>query len=205
MICEAAASGVAKKEGTEKICEYVKDHYPSASMQPDCETVMGVLWDWVAARCPKGKENTPSLPSPPGEIEKLVCEVASSEMIEKEGTEEVCKLIKEYFPSVQMQPDCETVVGALWDEIKAKCPKGKESALSFPSPDEIEKLVCEVASSEMIEKEGTEEVCKLIKEYFPSVQMQPDCETVVGALWDEIKAQCPKGKESVHTQTVMLV
>merc|ERR1711972_963016 len=168
------------------------------------ETVVGALWDEIKAKCPKGKESALSFPSP-DEIEKLVCEVASSEMVEKEGTEEVCKLIKEYFPSVKMEPDCETVVGALWEEIKARCPKGKESALSLPSPEEIEKLVCEVASSGVVEKEGTEEVCKLIKEHFPSVRMEPSCEVVVGALWDEIKARCPKGNENGHAQTVMIV
>ena len=43
-------------------------------------------------------------------------------------------MIKERFPSVKMQPDCGTVVSALWDEIKAKCPKGRESmqTLDFP-------------------------------------------------------------------------
>ena len=102
-------------------------------------------------------------------------QLASSELVEKESTEEVCKLIKEHFPSVKMQPDCETVVSALWDKIKAQCPKGKESFLASPSPQDIEKLVCKLASSELIEKEATEEVCKIIKERFPSVKMQPDC------------------------------
>ena len=41
--------------------------------------------------------------------------------------------------------------------------KGKESLLASPSPKGIEKLVCELASSELVEKESTKEVCKLIK------------------------------------------
>ena len=52
--------------------------------------------------------------------------------------------------------------------------------------------MCKLASSELVEKEAAEEVCKLIKEHFPSVKIQPDCETVVSALWDKIKAQWPK-------------
>ena len=96
--------------------------------------------------------------------------LASSELIEKKATEEVCKIIKERFPSVKMQPDCETVASALWDKIKAQCPKGKESLLASPSPEDIEKLVCKLASSELVEKESTEEVFKLIKEHFPSVR-----------------------------------
>ncbi len=39
-------------------------------------------------------------------MEKLVCKLASSELIKKEATEEGCKIIKERFPSVKMQPDC---------------------------------------------------------------------------------------------------
>ena len=60
------------------------------------------------------------------------------------------------------------------DKIKAQCPRGKESLLASPSPDDIEKLVCKLASSELVEKEAAEEVCKLIKEQFPAVKMQPE-------------------------------
>merc|ERR1719343_1518805 len=114
------------------------------------------LWDEVKALCPKGKQIAVSMPTPE-EIEKMVCEVATSEIVEQEGTEEVCKLIKEAFPTVKFEPDCETMVKALWDEVKAMCPKGKETVISMPSPEEIEKMVCEVASSEIVEQEGTEE------------------------------------------------
>ena len=96
-----------------------------------------------------------------------MCKLASSEIVEKEATEEVCTIIKEHFPSAKMQPDCETVVSALWDKIKAQCPKGKQSFLASPSPEDIEKLVCKLTSSELVEKEATEQVCKLIKEHFP--------------------------------------
>merc|ERR1712176_751341 len=128
---------------------------------------------------------------------KMVCEAATSEFIEKQATSEVCQLMKQYFPSVKFQPDCETAVTGVWDQVKALCPKGKETIMTLPTPEEIEKMVCEVATSEIIEEEGTEEACKLIKEYFPSVQFQPDCETLVKVLWDEVKAMCPKGKDSL--------
>ena len=62
------------------------------------------------------------------------------------------------------------MVSALWDKLKAQCPKGKESLLAWPSPEDIEKLVCKLASSELVEKEAAEEVCKLIKEHFPAVR-----------------------------------
>merc|ERR1711920_652054 len=173
----------------------IKNHFPSVKFQTDCETLVAAAWGRVEEMCPKGQETTVSFPSPE-EIEKLVCKVASSELIEIEATDQVCTLIKGHFPSVKFQPDCETAVAALWDEVKAMCPNGKET-ISFPSPEDIEKLVCKVASSELIEKEATEEVCTLIKEHFPSVKLQPDCETVVAALWDEVKAMCPKGKETI--------
>ena len=64
-------------------------------------------------------------------------------------------------------------MSALWDKIKAQCPE-EESLLASPSPEDIEKLVCKLASSELVEKAATEEFCKLVKEHFPSVKLQPD-------------------------------
>ncbi len=77
-------------------------------------------------------------------------------------------------------------------------PEDKESFLASPSPQDMKNSCAKLASSELIEKEATEEVCKIIKERFPSVKMQPDFGTVVSALWDEIKAKCPKGRESMQ-------
>ena len=87
-----------------------------------------------------------------GDIKKLVCKLASSELVEKEAAEEVCKLIKEHFPSVKIQLDCETVASALWDKIKTQWLKGKESLLAPPSSEDIEKLVCKLASSVLVER-----------------------------------------------------
>ena len=55
----------------------------------------------------------------------------------------------------------------MWDKIKAQCPRGRDSFMALPTPEEIEELVCKIASSEIVEKEATEEVCKIIKEHFP--------------------------------------
>merc|ERR1712056_134721 len=107
--------------------------------------------------------------------------------------------MKRYFPSVKFQPDCETAVTGVWDKIKELCPKGKETLVTFPSPAEIEKMVCEVATSEIIEKRATTEACQLMKQYFPLVNFQPDCETAVTSVWDEVKAMCPRGKETFVT------
>ena len=54
-------------------------------------------------------------------------------------------------------------------------PEDKESFLASPSPQDMKSSCAKLASSELIEKEATEEVCKIIKERFPSVKMQPDC------------------------------
>jgi hypothetical protein len=115
-------------------------------------------------------------------------------MFKERATGEDWEVIKEYFPSVQMQPDCETVVGAVWDEIKAMCPKGKKSKLTVPDPDKIEKLVCEFASSEIIEKRATQAACALIKDEFPSVEI---CEMLLEHYWDEILEKCPKAQPIV--------
>ena len=147
-----------------------------------------------------GEESPMILPNPE-EIEGLMCNLASSEMAEKEATEEVCKLVKEDFPSVKMQPDCVTVVSALWDKFKARCPKSKESLLAWPSLEDSEKLVCKLASFELVEKEAIEEVCKIIKENFPSVKMQPDCETVVSTLWNKNGAFGPSDADDDEIQT----
>ena len=59
----------------------------------------------------------------------------------------------------------------MWDKIKTQCPKGKDNFMALPTPEEIGELVCKLAASEIVEKEATEEVCKIIKEHFPSVKM----------------------------------
>ena len=196
LMCNLASSDMVEKEATEEVCKLIKEHFSTVKMQPDCEMGVSALWDKIKAQCSKGKDSFMALPTPE-EIEKLVCKLASSETVEKEATVKVCKLIKEQFPLLKMQPDCEIVVSALWDKIKVQCPKDKHSFLASPSLEDIEKLVCKLASSELVEKVATEEVCKLIKEHIPSVKMQSECETTVSALWDKIKARYPKGTESL--------
>merc|ERR1719188_2166437 len=125
----------------------------------------------------------------------MVCEVATTGMIEEEATAEACNLIRQYFPSVKFQPDCETAVTAVWDQVKALCPRGNETTAGWPSPQEIEKMLCKVAKSDDIEKEATKDICKLVKKEWPEVS-EIVCESVVEASWDRIKALCPKGNET---------
>merc|ERR1712190_516011 len=194
MVCEVATSEIIEKRATTEVCQLMKQYFPLVNFQPDCETAVTSVWDEVKAMCPRGKETFVTLPTPE-EIEKLVCEVATSEVVEKEATLAACKLVTEKWPSIS-EGVCETLVEGLWNKIKELCPKGKETVVTFPSPAEIEKMVCEVATSEIIEKKATTEVCQLMKQYFPSVKFQPDCETAVTGVWDEVKALCPNGKET---------
>merc|ERR1712151_706942 len=98
------------------------------------------------------------------------------------------------FPSIHFQPDCKTVAEAVWDAAAARCPHGRET---LPSPADIEKLICEVATQKMVEDKATTEVCSLIEEKFPSIHFQPDCKTVAEAAWDAVTARCPHGLESL--------
>merc|ERR1719343_1894616 len=69
--------------------------------------------------------------------------------------------------------------------------------VELPSPADIKKLVCEVATQKMIEDRATGEVCNLIQEHFPSIHFQPDCKTVLEAAWDAVAAECPRGREAL--------
>ena len=55
----------------------------------------------------------------------------------------------------------------MWNKIKAQCPRGRDSFMALPTPEEIGELVCKLAASEIVEKEATE----IIKEHFPSVKL----------------------------------
>merc|ERR1712066_755118 len=120
-------------------------------------TMLEEIWDSAAAMCPKSREQ--ALPSPE-ELEKLICEVASSQQIEDHGVEAVCAQIAAKFPKIKFDPDCKTMLEEIWDSAAAMCPKSREQAL--PSPEELKKLICEVASSQQIEDHAVEAVCAQI-------------------------------------------
>ena len=50
------------------------------------------------------------------------------------------------------------------ESSKLECPKGEDNFMALPTPEEIGELVCKLAASEIVEKEATEEVCRIIKE-----------------------------------------
>merc|ERR1712025_643365 len=110
-------------------------------------------------------------------------------MIESKSVDGICRLIKAEIPAANLRI-CDLAVEKIWDKITAHCPKGRDS-LKFPSPQEIEKLVCKIATEKQIEDESVGEVCQVITEKFPSLHFQPDCETAVRGLWDAVTARCP--------------
>merc|ERR1719498_18608 len=122
---------------------------------------------------------TKKFPSP-ADIEKLMCKVVTQKMIEDRATDEVCSVISSKFPAIHFQPDCHTVVEGLWDAVTTKCPKVMAlQTKKFPSPADIEKLMCKVVTQKMIEDRATDEVCSVISSKFPAIHFQPDCHTVV--------------------------
>merc|ERR1711988_1745636 len=84
-------------------------------------------------------------------------------------------------------------MGAYWEKAVAMCPQGYETA---PSPADIEKLICQVASEKQVEDKAVDEVCEAIAAKFPSVKFNPDCKTVVSAYWEKAVAMCPQGYET---------
>jgi len=62
----------------------------------------------------------------------------------------------------------------------------------LPSPADIEKLLCQLASQKQIEDKVTSQVCMLINKTFPMIKFSPDCKTTLEGAWDLAVAECPK-------------
>ncbi|CAK0877862.1 unnamed protein product [Prorocentrum cordatum] len=120
-------------------------------------------------------QTTPELTLPsPADIEKLICEVASQKQVEDKAVDEICQVITEKFPNIKFNPDCKTDVEAVWDAAVAKCPQAQ---LTLPSPADIEKMICELASQKQVEDKAVDEICQVITEKFPNIKFNPDCKT----------------------------
>merc|ERR1711865_1057819 len=141
----------------------------------------------ITAKCPKGKESLLAMPSPQ-EIESLVCKLATQKQIEDKAVTEICSMISK---KLQM-PDCHVVLERVWDKVAAMCPTGQKSKLALPSGQEIEKLVCELATQKQIEDKASTAVCSLIKKKLRI----PDCQDMVEHMWNQIIATCPNGRET---------
>jgi len=126
----------------------------------------------------------------PEDIEKVVCKIATQKEVEDKATSKICSKISEKFPNLKFSPSCEAVMEGLWDKVASMCPKGRASLLILPTTEDIEKLVCKVATQKEVEDKATSAICAKISEKF-SV---PDCQGLLEKLWDRVVAMCPKGQ-----------
>jgi len=197
LICGFAKSKSIEDSTVEDICNEVEKLFPTIKFDPDCKTVMEELWDTgLALFCPESSnEVAVSDPIPPG-IEKLICQFASDKKVEDNAAGFICDKVQELFPSIHFDPDCNTVVEELWDTGLALFCQQSNLNEELPKPNDIEKLICEVASSKDIEDRAVDAVCEKIQQLFPKAKFDPDCKTVLDEAWDAAAAMCPKPQES---------
>merc|ERR1712039_62677 len=184
LICKVASKQDIEDRATKAVCEKIQAKFPKIQFEQACEVVLEKVWDKAVAKCPHLRETFPT----PQDIEKLICKVASKQDIEDRATKAVCEKIQASFPKFQFERPCEIVLEKLWDKAVAKCPQGRET---FPTPQDSEKLICELASQKDIEDHATKAVCKKIQAEFPKFQFEQPCEIVLEKLWDSAVAKCP--------------
>jgi len=194
LVCKVATQKMIEERAVDSVCGLINKTFPHVKLKSDCKSVIEGAWDLVAFECPKGREAAIVTLPTPADMEKLVCELASQKMIEDRATSAICSLINKTFPDVKFNPDCRTLLEGAWDIVLSKCPKSNEA---LPSPADIEKLVCELASQKMIEDRATNEICSLINKTFPAVKFNPDCKTLLEGVWDVVLSKCPKGNETL--------
>eukprot|EP00425_Heterocapsa_triquetra_P016762 CAMPEP_0195133606 /NCGR_PEP_ID=MMETSP0448-20130528/149108_1 /TAXON_ID=66468 /ORGANISM="Heterocapsa triquestra, Strain CCMP 448" /LENGTH=217 /DNA_ID=CAMNT_0040171659 /DNA_START=46 /DNA_END=696 /DNA_ORIENTATION=+ len=182
IVCEFASQKQIEEKSTHEVCELIHEKVPQIP-QPLCEQALDKAWDAVEAKCglgPPGKQ-APS----PADIEKIICDLAGQKEFEDIGVEKACNWINKTFPTVQFQPDCKTVLDKIWDTVEEMCPK---HAVALPTPEDIERMACKVATKRQIEERSTEEVCKLIIAKVPAVS-EKFCQSVLEKAWDAIVAK----------------
>ncbi|CAK0889833.1 unnamed protein product, partial [Prorocentrum cordatum] len=198
LICEAALQKQVEDNAVDEICQVITEKLPNIKFNPDCKTDVEAVWDAAVAKCPQAQLTLLS----PADIEmliceaasqkqKLICEVASQKQDEDKAVDEICQVITEKFPNIKFNPDCKTDVEAVWGAAVAKCPQAQ---LTLPSPADMEKLICEVASQKQDEDKAVDEICQVITEKFPNIKFNPDCKTDVEAVWDAAVAKCPQAE-----------
>jgi len=183
LLCKFATDKQFEEKATGEVCDFITEKFPTIKFDPDCKTVVDAAWESAAAMCPKTSQDKID----PSALEKIVCEILKKEGVEEFLETDGCDYIQKKFPSLQFDPDCKTVVEGLFEVAVSKCPQMEEKL----DPSEVEKFVCKVASNKQIEDHATNEVCDLIAQKFPSVKIEPDCQTAVEAAWDAVVAMCP--------------
>merc|ERR1711865_63586 len=184
LVCKLATNKQIEDKAVTKICSVISQHVHV----PECHALVERMWEKITAKCPKGKESLLSMPSPQ-EIESLVCKFATNKQIEDKAVTQICSVISQHVHITGWH----AVLKRMWEKITAKCPKGKESLLAMTSPQEIESLVCKVATNKEIEDMAVTKICSVILQHVHI----PECHAVLEGMWEKVTAKCPKGKESV--------
>ncbi|CAK0801370.1 unnamed protein product, partial [Prorocentrum cordatum] len=184
---EVAAQKQVKGKAVDEICQVIMEKPPNIKFNPDCKTDVEAVSDAAVAKCPQAQLTLPS----PADIEMLICEAASQKQVEDKAVDEICQVITAKLPNIKFNPDCKTDVEAVWGAAEAKCPQAQ---LTLPSPADMEKLICEVASQKQDEDKAVDEICQVITEKFPNIKFNPDCKTDVEAVWDAAVAKCPQAQ-----------
>jgi len=195
LVCQAATSESLEKEGTQAMCRFISREFPSLP-EGTCVKIARDFWDQAKAMCPNQQNGSAPLPIP-GLIKKVLCDVAASGEIEEEATNKVCAVVKEKFPYFNMDAACRSVVRAMWDEAKATCPSARRLSLEFPGRAEIQTLVCQAATSESVEKQDTQAMCRFISHAQPSLP-EGTCVEIARDLWDQAKARCLHRSGPIH-------
>jgi len=199
IICQFAEVHEFEDDFSEEVCKEVTKLFPSIKFDPDCKTVVEELWDTgLALFCPPPNrthtvEKASGLSPLPPVIQKLICSVTGNKDIEDEATKAICKEVKHVFPHIKFDPDCQTVIEALWDTGHTLlCPEAEPAVQALPTPQDIENMVCSLASSKDIEDKAVGAICDKIVAHFPDAQFPGgDCPTFLEGIWDLIVAMCP--------------
>jgi len=186
MICQYASNKDIEDRATHVVCVMIQEKFPAIQFEKRCELAVEAVWDKAVAMCPQGRETFID----PEDIEKLICKFASKKIIEERAARAVCTMLNAKVPDIDMEA-CEGAVEAAWDKVAAMCPGGRET---LPSPEEMEELLCKIASKKAVEDRLTAAVCTKIQAEFPNITLEQDCELALEALWDQAVARCPQGQ-----------
>merc|ERR1740129_1557447 len=186
LVCSVATQQLIEDMATYKVCSLVQDKFPNKTIIPYCRTFVEKVWNNTKAKCRKGDYPLPTRK----EIILSGCYVATQKQVKETAIDDVCAFIKKEFPQNSMNEFCPILADRAWDQMLDRCPKGNLKAL--PTPSDIEEWVCRVATQKQIEDRATDEVCALIKRESPHNPINEFCHAMVEEAWDKIVAQCPK-------------
>jgi hypothetical protein len=189
LVCKVASQKQIDGKAIDEVCSIIEQKFPSIK-RGECMIAAKLAWGKIEKMCPKGREMYE--PSPVKDIEELFCKVASQKQIEDKAIDEVSTTIEQKVPMVKKDA-CMLASNLAWGKIEKMCPKGREM-YNFSPVNDIEKLVCKVASQKQIEDRAIDEVCSIIEEKFPSVK-KGECMIAAKLSWDKIEKMCPKGRE----------